>query len=110
MAHFAEALSFMRKRKPRGTGIDYWCVEPSGSYGSDCATGAKLATEYLEFIGKHPTVGHATLLNCIVRDIHENAGRRGLSGIEVGFFRQINEFAMVAAQLWTGNLPKGSAA
>lgn len=110
MAHFAEALSFMRKRKPRGTGIDYWCVEPSGSYGSDCATGAKLATEYLEFIGKHPTVGHATLLNCIVSDIHENAGSRGFSGIEVGFFRQINEFAMVAAQLWTGNLPKGGAA
>ncbi|MGN6549253.1 MAG: hypothetical protein ACTHJ3_05100 [Pararhizobium sp.] len=104
-SHHADALSFMRRRRPAGTGIDYWCVEPSGNYAEDVDTGRRLATEYLDFVGKRPTAAHATLLNCIVGDIHENAGSRPFTGVEAGFFRQINEFAMVAARIWTGNHP-----
>ncbi|MGJ0454182.1 MAG: hypothetical protein ACR65T_13285 [Methylocystis sp.] len=92
--HHADVLSFMKRRKPRGTGINYWAVKPSGSYSRDCETGRALAGEYLSFVGRYPTIGNATLLSCIVRDM---AGRGQIGGLEIGFLRCVNEHAMVAA-------------
>ena len=92
--HHAEALSFMKRRKPKGTGINYWTVKPSGSYSRDYETGRALGREYLAFIGRYPTNGNATLLNCIVRDMAER-GRVG--GLEFGFLNCVNEYAMFAA-------------
>ena len=93
-----DALSFIKGRKPKGGGHDYWSVLPSGNYPADCETGRFLATEYLTFIGNYPTVGNATLLNCIVREMVEKATiGKGWSGVHLGFIRTVNEFAMATA-------------
>jgi hypothetical protein len=92
--HHADVLSFMKRRKPKGSGIDYWAVKSSGSYSRDYETGRVLGGEYLAFIGRYPTVGNATLLNCIVREMAE---RGQIGGLEIGFLRCVNEHAMVAA-------------
>ena len=98
--HFAEVLSFMSKRKPKGTGIDYWDVTPTGSYSDDCETGRALAEEYLTFIGSNPTAGNATLLTCIVREMIDRAANGGQwSGVHVGFLAGVNHHAMAAALL-----------
>ncbi len=90
----ADVLSFMKRRKPKGTGIDYWAVKPSGNYSRDYETGRALGGEYLAFIGRYPTNGNATLLNCIVREMAER-GRIG--GLEFGLLSCVNEYAMFAA-------------
>jgi hypothetical protein len=96
--HHAEALSFMQVRKKMGTGIDYWIVESSGKYDVDCDRGRQLADEYLTYIGEYPTVGNATLLNCIVRDMIDRAkAGEPWTGIHVGFLRGVNEYAIAAA-------------
>src|SRR5664279_3650473 len=96
--HHAEALSFMQVRKKRGTGIDYWIVESSGKYGVDCDKGGQLADEYLTYIGEYPTVGNATLLNCIVHEMIDRAkAGEPWTGIHVGFLRGVNDYAMVTA-------------
>ena len=45
--HHADVLSFMKWRKPKGSGINNWAVEPSGDYSKDCEAGCSLAREYL---------------------------------------------------------------
>lgn len=92
--HHADVLSFMKRRKPRGTGIDYWAVKSSGNYSRDYELGRALGREYLAFIGRYPTNGNATLLNCIVRDM---ADRGRVGGLEFGFLNCVNEYAMFAA-------------
>ncbi|MGH6792382.1 MAG: hypothetical protein ACRECF_06555, partial [Methyloceanibacter sp.] len=57
--HPTDALSFMKKRKPRGSGINYWDVDAT----DDCGKGKELAREYLAYIGQYPTVFNATLLH-----------------------------------------------
>ena len=93
----SDALSFVRRRKPKGAGFDYWSISPSGNYTADCEAGRLLAVEYLAFIGNYPTVGNATLLNCIVHDMieHTKSGN-DWSGVHLGFIRTINECAMAA--------------
>ncbi len=104
-AHYADALSFMRKRRPRGGGIDHWLITPSGDYSLDCETGRKLADEYLAYIGLHHTIGDATLLTCIVREMVDRAKNgEGWTGVHVGFLQRVNEAAMVAAYCQYGNL------
>lgn len=96
-AHPADDLSFMKLRKPRGSGIDYWAVEASGDYSADCDKGNELGREYLAYLGQHPTVWNASLLNCIVHDmVSQRAGGR-LTGIEIGFLSRVNEYAMATA-------------
>lgn len=67
--HPAADLSFMRFRKPRGTGIDYWIVEATGSYSNDYSKGKKLAVEFMSYVAKNNTYGNATLLAQIVSDM-----------------------------------------
>ncbi|TIO26946.1 hypothetical protein [Mesorhizobium sp.] len=94
--HPADDLSFMSKRPREIGGIDYWQVETTGSYGADCDKGHALGREYLDYIGSHPTNGNATLLGCIVGDmVALRAGK--LTGIEIGFLRQVNELAMLVS-------------
>jgi hypothetical protein len=96
--HHADALSFMERRKPRGSGINHWNIAATGDYGQDCETGRELAREYLAYIGQYPTVGNATLLGCIVNDMVNGLGDRGrLSGIEIAFLGAINRAAMALA-------------
>jgi hypothetical protein len=90
----ADALSFMARRKPAGSGIKYWHIKPTGSYAEDCKTGANLAAEYLAFLGKYPTVGNGTLLTCIVSEMLGKAW----SGVHVGFLSEINGYAMSCAR------------
>ncbi|RVA06594.1 hypothetical protein EN932_28370 [Mesorhizobium sp. M7A.F.Ca.US.002.01.1.1] len=105
LPHHADALSFMRRRKPRGSGVDHWIVEASGNYRVDCNLGHQLADEYLNFIGDHPTNGNATLLGCIVNDMVRvrteelKPWGRHLTGVEIGFLGEINKFAMAVAQV-----------
>lgn len=36
LAHPADVLSFMKRRKPRGGGINYWLVDQTGNYPEKC--------------------------------------------------------------------------
>lgn len=105
-AHPADDLSFFKLRKPKGTGIDYWDVTPSGNYGADCNTGTALAEEYLAYIGANPTVGNGTLLTCIVREMIDQAkAGQPWSGVHVGFLAEVNRYAMAAARVVTPPQP-----
>jgi hypothetical protein len=98
--HPADDLSFMKRRKPRGTGIDYWVVETTGDYGSDCQKGRVLADEYLEYIGEHPTYGNLTLLHDIVGDMLKALRPDGrLPGTAIGFLSAVNAAATLSAVL-----------
>lgn len=97
-AHEADDLSFMERKVPAGTGINYWKVQGTGNYTADCERGHQLAREYLAYIGKHPTNGNATLLGCIVNGIIQRVHVNGrLSGIEIGFLAEVNGYAMAFA-------------
>ena len=99
----SDALSFVKRRKSKGGGYDYWSISPSGNYTTGCEAGRLLAAEYLAFIGKYPTAGNATLLNCIVREMVERAtSGNGWSGVHLGFIRTINEYAMETAVMMRG--------
>lgn len=94
--HPADDLSFMTRKAPRGSGIDYWSVQGTGSYSGDCEVGRRLALEYLTYLGEHPTYGNTTLLGCIVGDMlkrPEVAGGK-LTGIEIAFLSAVNKHAM----------------
>ena len=96
----ADDLSFMKRCKPRGSGIDYWCVEPSGEYSADCERARELAIEYLIYIGLQPTFGNVTLLGCIVNDMAKRVDGGRLSGVEIGFLANVNRAAMSAAAFY----------
>lgn len=105
--HPADDVSFMAPRPKRGTGIDYWIVHPSGSYGEDCEGGRRLAEEYFAYVGKYSTVGNSTLLTCIVREMIERAkSGEEWSGVHVGFLAGINGYAMSMAHMMAA-MPKG---
>jgi hypothetical protein len=103
--HPADDLSFMRRRKPKGTGIDYWVVESTGSYETDCKKGRRLGVEFLSYVAENNTYGNTTLLTQIVSDIVDHAaqqsevkaGERRLSGIEIGFLNVVGRCASAAA-------------
>jgi hypothetical protein len=94
--HYADALSFMKRRQPKGSGIDHWAVKPSGNYSLDYKAGRAIGSEYLAFVGRYPTVGHSVLLNTIVRGM---ATRGQIGGLELGFLSCVNEHAMVGATM-----------
>ncbi|MER9169494.1 hypothetical protein NKI12_19350 [Mesorhizobium australicum] len=107
-AHPANDLSFMRPRRPKGTGIDYWVVEGTGTYGADCDKGHQLAEEYLAYAGEHSTYGNATLLGSIVNDMLIRCKETGkLSGIEIAFLGHVNRHAVAAAVVLGGRLTTG---
>lgn len=95
------ALSFVTDAKNIGSkrgGYCHWHVNPTGNYTDDCELGAKLANEYLLFIGQWPTYGNRTLLTCIIRDIIDLAKAGSpWSGVHVGFLSNVNGYAMTAA-------------
>lgn len=94
--HHAETLSFMRRRKPRGSGIDYWVVKPTGDGEKDRRKGRELAVEYLKYLRQHPTYGNMTLLNCIVREMMDRSENgEKWSGIHMGFIGKIHELAVL---------------
>lgn len=99
-------LSFVTKHPSGkiGGGLNYWTVEPTGDYSKDCQKGRELAEEFLTYIGKYPTNGNASLLQCIVdsmiaaRSDHPNHYGKFTTGLEVAFLATINEFALVTAK------------
>ncbi|RVD64717.1 hypothetical protein [Mesorhizobium sp. M7A.F.Ca.ET.027.03.2.1] len=98
--HEADTLSFMH-RKPRDVGgVNYWNVEATGYFGKDCDKGHELAREYLDFIGRYPTNGNATLLGCIVNDMcrvrqeERKPSGNHLTGVEIGFLGEVNRYTM----------------
>lgn len=96
--HHADSLSFMRVRKPKGTGIDYWFINPTGNYTDDCEVGRKLADEYLAYIGENPTYGNGALLTSIVLEMIDRAKEgQKWSGVHVGFLAGVNHYTMAAA-------------
>ncbi|MFN7090692.1 MAG: hypothetical protein ACK4P4_09110 [Allorhizobium sp.] len=103
--HPALDLSFMRL-KLNGAGIDYWTVEPSGSYTRDCELGRSLAQEFLAYIGENPTNGNMTLLGCIALEMMEKQTPRG---IVIGFMAEINGYAMATARLLASREPTEAA-
>ena len=88
-------LSFMRQRKRRGTGFDYWVVTETGDYSAVWELGKALAAELLSYVGRHPTHHNAALLSLIVSDM--NKGGTSLGGIEIAFLAEIMRYAMSTA-------------
>lgn len=64
-----------------------WAFEPTGDYQSDCTTGRRFASEYLAF-QNDPLF--APSLGWIVQSIA--ALDRSLSGLEIGFFHELNRY------------------
>lgn len=106
----ADHLSFVVRNTPDrpGGGFNYWNVQPTGRYSEDCERGRELAAEYLAFMARYPIVGNVTLLPLIVGSMMDAAIARGidttkpwkrLGGVEGGFLRHINEYAMTTAVL-----------
>ncbi|MFG1421722.1 hypothetical protein [Roseixanthobacter liquoris] len=97
---YHDALSFMERRKPQGSGIDHWVVSPTGNYSADYETGESLAVEFLTFIGTYPTVCHSTLLTCVLRDMIDHAvAGQGWSGVHAGFAHGVSQYAMATARV-----------
>ncbi|MCQ1778222.1 hypothetical protein NOJ05_13525 [Neorhizobium galegae] len=101
--HPALDLSFMRaKTREEGGGIEYFNVASAGDYSqignytADCERGRACAQEYLDYIGRHPTNGNATLLGCIALDMVRNQSPKGLV---LGFMGRVNEYSMPMAQM-----------
>jgi hypothetical protein len=93
-------LSFIVRKKPRGSGFDYWSVQSTGSYAQDCKLGRELGKEFLTYIGQHPTNGNSTLLGCIVLSMIDNASDdKRARGAELGFIREVSNYAMFMALL-----------
>lgn len=91
--HAADTLSFMRRREPAGTGIDYWVVESTGSRTDDYALGDELGCEFGVFLVRYPSAGNMTELGCIVQDMAIRIAREGrISGIELGFLRRVSVY------------------
>lgn len=89
----ADTLSFISRRKPRGSGFHYWDIS---LLPDDHDTGVALAAEYLAYVGANPTNGNATLLGCIVREMVE---RGEWNRVSAGFLHEVNRHAMGAARL-----------
>jgi len=100
--HYAEALSFVERRKPRGSGINHWAVKSGGDREQDWERGSELAWELLRFVGANFTYGNVTLFQCVVADMMRNAheeGRRDPNGLELGFLSTFGKFAFAGARV-----------
>lgn len=64
-----------------------WAFVPTGDYGEDCATGRRLASEYLAF---QNDPAFAPALGWVVQSVA--ALNRPLSGLEIGFFHELNRY------------------
>ena len=80
-------LSFVTVKKPRGSGLHYWSVEPTGDNIEDQKRGREMALEALEFMAWEWDTSGGLLLNSFVRDM----GEQGL--LEYGFLGCIGHFA-----------------
>jgi hypothetical protein len=101
--HPAADLSFMRvKTGDEGGGVDYFNVisaddyRNAGNYAADFERGKASAREYLDYLGKHPTNGNATLLGCIAVDMIRKGTPKGLV---LGFMAEVNDYAMGVAKV-----------
>lgn len=105
--HHADALSFMRRLQPAGSGIDYWAVADSGKRALDFQMGQRLGNEYLEFIGNHSTAGNAGLLGLIVEGMARTVDHKGrIDASALGFLRVVNDYAMATAAIMA--MPRGN--
>lgn len=88
-------LPFVGK-EPDKPGLSFWKVPATGGYAGGCATGAALATIYLDHLKKHGEDQVGSYLQCIVLDMLgvDNPKRKGqdaLHGQIVGFFSFIEQ-------------------
>ena len=100
--HYAEALSFVERLKPRGSGLNHWAVKPTGNYTRDNELGTKIAWELLRFVGANFTNGNVTLLQCVVGDMMRNMhseGRDRFNPVELGFLSTFGQFAFAGARV-----------
>lgn len=91
----ADALSFVVRDRVNG-GFDYWAATSTGHYGADFDAGNALGVEFLNFLADHPTVGHGTLLGCIVGSMIDKGDATG-KGLRIGFLGAVNKAAMGGA-------------
>jgi hypothetical protein len=94
MPPLADALSFVVRRTPNaeGGGFNYWNVQRTGAYVTDRRMGRALGEEFVEFLGRYPTLANAGLLGLIVNDIRANSpDATRLGGVEIGFLSAIGD-------------------
>lgn len=100
----ADDLSFVI-RALDGAGFDYWNVESTGDRSADRELGNRLGVEFLDYIGKHPTNGNATLLPSIVnsmmarRTAPRTSWGQHTTGIEAAFLAAVGGYAMATAKI-----------
>lgn len=104
LAHPILSLPFVRDvtTEERASGTParcFWHVTPTGSYGSDCATGARYAALALDYMAaaNAPQVLHWAVFDMMT------LGRRH-SGIEVGF---LSTFGRIATRAHAAHLREG---
>ena len=91
-----DSISFI-KLIGKGRGYNYWADVSAGSgYGDDCATGERLAGEFIAFIAANPTNGNSSLLGSIMIDMSANGATKGH---KIGFMNTINKYAMAGGYL-----------
>lgn len=96
--HHADALSFMARRQPHGTGIDSWIVEGTGKFATDCERGRALADEFVAYLGEYTTNGNMILLGCIVTEMVAKGENQVPRGLIIGFMGRISEVLAIGAR------------
>lgn len=100
--HYAEALSFVERLKPKGSGINHWAVKSTGKYEADAERGREIAWELLRFVGANMTYGNVTLLQSVIGDMMRNIqseGRQRFNATELSFLDTFGKFAFAGARV-----------
>ncbi len=82
-----DALPFVKRNRPPGSGYSYWVVKPSGDYRRDCATGHDYAHKLLPHLKYH---GGISLLGSIVLDMIRSGKHEEDRGLVVGFMSELS--------------------
>ena len=86
--------SFTKRPRP-GSELILWDVTPSGDYVRDCHAGSLYGLEALEFLAQQPS-RHGHLLSDVALAMKRSGSEP--SGIEIGFWRTIQMFAVFGAE------------
>ena len=82
-----DALSFVKRNRPPGSGYSYWVVKPSGDYGRDCASGHDYAQELVPHLKYH---GGISLLGSIVLYMIRSGKHEEDRVLVIGFMSELS--------------------
>jgi hypothetical protein len=99
--HACDALSFVKRRRPKGKGggCDWWSIERSSNPDLARQKGREMGREFLAYIAEQPVYGNTTcLLRDIVADMVKHSAASGSFGWEErAFLTCVNKAAAMGA-------------